>query len=134
MLVSKEIIENIYSHANKETLAKAGEFLKQDLVKIVKATYNDEKNFELHAKVKDGRETCDIYAKIQKNELAKVECSCDDYNQSGELCSHMIATVNKFDNSSKYAGIFGSDTLVREDKRFYDRANQYKTFNNYSIL
>ena len=129
MLVSKGIIEEIYRNADEEIIKKADTFIKDDLVKIIKATYENSENFELHAKVKEELETHDIFIKIQKNKIAKVECSCDEDKSERKICSHAIATVNRFDNSKEYANIFGLDTEEKQDTRLYDKANQYKTFN-----
>ncbi|MBP3708464.1 MAG: SNF2 helicase associated domain-containing protein [Clostridia bacterium] len=129
MLVDKSLLEEISLNATEEKLVRVDEFLQDDLVKIVKATYDDDKDFELYAKVKDNFETQDVYTKIQKNKIAKMECSCEEFVKSHKLCSHIIATINKFDTSEEYANIFGIGSAGKSDTRLYNRANQYKTFN-----
>lgn len=129
MLVSKEIIEEIYHYADDEKIAKANEFLQNNSIKIIKAKYDDNKNFELHAKVKGKNETHDIFEKVQKNKITNINCSCRDYQNTNKYCSHLIATINKFDNSKEYAGIFRLDDFNKKDNRFYDKTNQHKAFN-----
>lgn len=129
MLVDKGLLDEISFNATEEKLVKVDEFLQNDLVKIVKATYDDDKDFELHAKVKDSFETQDVYTKIQKNKIAKTDCSCEEFMKSHKPCSHIIATINKFDTSEEYANVFGIGSGSKKDTRLYNRANQYKTFN-----
>ncbi|MBR2743700.1 MAG: DEAD/DEAH box helicase [Clostridia bacterium] len=128
MLVSKEIIEGLYRGIDNEIINNVNSFLRDDSIKIIKATYDDSRNFELHAKVKDNLETYDEYIKVQKNEIAKNRCSCSNAGMDNKLCKHTIATIKKFDNSSEYANIFGFETKKQQDNRLYDKANQYKTF------
>lgn len=129
MLVNKSLLDEISLNATEEKLVRVDEFLQDDLVKIVKATYDDDKDFELHAKVKDNFETQDVYTKIQKNKIANIECSCEEFVKSHKICSHVIATINKFDTSKEYANIFGKESIDKRDTRLYNTANQYKIFN-----
>jgi len=130
MLVSKKIIEEIYHNANEAKIKKIKELLSDDMVKIIKATYDDSSDFEIYSKVKDLSDTHDIYAKIQKNKIVKTTCTCDECKDENELCSHIIASIEKFDNSKEYTNIFGLNSKEKsEDNRLYDKANQYKTFN-----
>lgn len=130
MLVSKKIIEEAYQNTNKENVSKINEFLKDDLVKIIKATYDGSGDFEIYAKIKDHIDTHDIYTKAQKNKIVEETCTCNMYKENNGLCPHIIASIDKFDNSEEYANIFGLNNKQNIDgTRLYDKANQYKTFN-----
>lgn len=126
MLVSNGIIEEIHQKIDDEIRDKVNSLINKDTVKIIKATYDDSENFELHSKIKDGSETHDIYVKVIKSKIAKIECSCEEFKANNGLCSHIVATVKKFDSSKEYTGIFKKSS---DDNRLYDKANQYKTFN-----
>ena len=82
MLVSKKIIEEIYHNAEEEKIKKIKELINDDMIKIIKATYDDSSNFEINSKVRDFKapsdisETHDIYVKVQKDKIAKVTCTC----------------------------------------------------------
>ena len=129
MLVSKKVIEETYHNADEDKVKKVKELINEDMIKIIKATYDDGSNFEIYSKVKDATETHDIYAKIQKDKIAKVTCTCGECSEN-DLCSHVIASVDRFDNSKEYTNIFGLNSKDNgNDNRLYDKANQYKTFN-----
>ena len=50
MLVSKDIINDLYNNISEEKLKLAKKYNDENKIKIIKATYDDNKNFELHAK------------------------------------------------------------------------------------
>ncbi len=130
MLVSKKIIEDAYHNVDKESIAKINGFLKEDLVKIVKTTYEDCSDFEICAKIKDLAETHDIYTKVQKDKILKATCTCDDNKNNNGICCHVVASIDKFDNDKEYINVFGPNTnRADDDTRLYDKANQYKAFN-----
>ena len=117
MLVSKDIINDLYNNISEEKLKLAKKYNDENKIKIIKATYDDNKNFELHAKANGHRDTHDIF----------VKCTCKEYKSTYESCSHIIATILKFANSTEYSNIF--EKQDKKDTRFYDRTNKYKTFN-----
>lgn len=127
MLVSSSIIEEIYRNTGEEEIERANKLIQNDMVKITKATYDDENNFELQAKVRDQSDTHDVYIRIQKNKIAKISCTCGRCTKSNSMDYHIIATIYKFDNSKEYANAFGIEKAY--DNRLYNKANQYKTFN-----
>ena len=130
MLVSKKIIEEIYHNADEDKIKKIKELKNEDMIKIIKATYDDGSNFEVNSKVNDNRETHDIYVKVQKDKIAKATCTCELCDNSKELCPHVIVSIEKFNDNKEYSNIFGLNNKDKEnDNRLYNKANQYKTFN-----
>ena len=127
MLVSSSIIEEIYRNTGEEEFEKINKLIQNDMVKITRATYDDEYNFELQAKVRDQSDTHDVYVKIQKNKISKASCTCGKCAKSYHADNHVIAAIYKFDNSKEYANVFGVEKAY--DNRLYNKANQYKTFN-----
>ena len=127
MLVSKDIINDLYNNISEEKLKFAKKYNDENKIKIIKAIYDDNKNFELHAKANGHRDTHDIFVKALKNEIVDVKCTCKEYKSTYESCSHIIATILKFANSTEYSNIF--EKQDKKDTRFYDRTNKYKTFN-----
>lgn len=128
MLVSKEIIEDLYQNASEEKIALAYELIQNDSIKIIKATYDNNKNFELYAKAHDQLETHDIFIKVQKNEIMDIKCTCNEFQKTYSSCGHTLATMDKFDNSTEYSGIFGIQK-EKNDTRLYDKSNRLKAFN-----
>ncbi len=125
MLVNKKILEEIYYDADEEKISKVHELLKNENIKIIKATYEDEENFELHAKTDDPN---DIYVKVQKNELVDYRCTCKEFKETNCLCHHIIAAVDSFNNNKEYLSAFSKESVEQESK-IYNKANQYKIFN-----
>ena len=127
MLVSKEIISSLCNGASENEINIAKEYNKEDKIKIVKAMYNDNKNFELYAKANGHRDTHDVTVKAIKNSIANVQCTCKDFLNKNNYCSHIVATVFKFENSEEYSNIF--EKREKKENRIYDNSNKYKTFN-----
>ena len=128
MLVSREIFEDLYSNVDIEKKNAASNYIEDKKIKITKAIYNDNKNFELYAKANGHRDTHDIFIKVLKNEIVDVECTCKEYKSSYSSCSHIIATMSQFSSSTEYSNIF-ENSANKKGKRIYDKSNQYKTFN-----
>ena len=128
MLVSKEVIEDLYQNSNEEKITHAYEHIQNHSIKIIKATYDNSKNFELYAKANDKINNHDIFVKVQKNEIIDVKCTCKDFKKTNASCSHILATMNEFDNNKEYANVFG---IKKEDigTKIYDKSNRYKAFN-----
>ena len=127
MLVSKEVVNNLYKSANKDVVNIAENCDEQNKIKIVKASYNDNNNFELNAKANGHRDTHDVYVKVTKNEIVNSTCTCKDYVETDEPCSHIVATVLKFEKSEEYSNIF--ENKDKKSSKIYDKSNKYKTFN-----
>lgn len=128
MLVSKEVIEDLYSNVDNEKKLDTESIVDKNKIKIIKAIYDDNKNFELHAKAKGHRDTHDVFIKVLKNEIVDVKCTCKEYQSTYSSCSHILATMTKFANSTEYSNIFG-EQKGKKDTRFYDKSNKYKAFN-----
>ena len=128
MLVSKEVIEDLYNNVDNEKKMATENILDKNKIKIIKAIYDDNKNFELHAKAKGHRDTHDVFIKVLKNEIVDVKCTCKEYQSTYSACSHILATMTKFANSTEYSNIFG-EQKGKKDTRFYDKSNKYKAFN-----
>ena len=128
MLVSKEVIEDLYSNVDNEKKLDTESIVDKNKIKIIKAIYDDNKNFELHAKAKGHRDTHDVFIKVLKNEIVDVKCTCKEYQSTYSSCSHILATMTKFANSAEYSNIFG-EQKGKKDTRFYDKSNKYKAFN-----
>ncbi len=128
MLVSEEIIKDLYNNVDQKNIILANKQIEDKKIKIIKAVYEDNKNFELYAKANGHRDTHDIFIKVVKSEIVDVKCTCKDYQSSYSSCSHILATMIKFSNSTEYSNIFG-DSKNKKYTRFYDKANRYKTFN-----
>lgn len=126
MLVSKEIISNLCNSISENEINIAKEYNNENKIKIIKATYNDNKNFELYAKANGHRDTHDVCVKTIKNSIASAKCTCKDYSEQNKYCSHILATVLKFENSEEYSNIF--EKRDKKENRIYDNSNKYKTF------
>ena len=127
MLVSKDIINDLYNNLDVDEISTAKMYDKNDEVKIIKAIHDDNQNLELYAKVGNQKDICDVYLKAIKNDISDVKCTCSDYQKSSESCSHMLATVLKFEKSEEYLNIFEKNE--KKGSKIYDNSNKYKAFN-----
>ena len=128
MLVNNEIIDDLCNNIAEEKIKNANLCIENDDIKIIKAVYDDSKNFELHAKANGHKNTHDIFIKVLKGEIIDLKCTCKEYESTYSACSHIIATMIKFAHSEEYKSIFCSEKS-KKDNNYYDKANKYKVFN-----
>lgn len=105
-MVNPELLEDLCYDAGTTRKEKAMEYVAKKRVNITKVIYEDNKNFELTAKVKGTGNNYDVYIKVQNNELEDLKCTCPDYQKNYAACKHIVAAMVEFDNNPEYIRIF----------------------------
>ena len=105
-MVNPELLEDLCYDAGTTRKEKAMEYVAKKRVNITKVIYEDNKNFELKAKVKGTGNNYDVYIKVQNNELEDLKCTCPDYKKNYAACKHIVAAMVEFDNNPEYIRIF----------------------------
>lgn len=105
-MVNPELLEDLCYDAGTTRKEKAMEYVAKKRVNITKVIYEDNKNFELKAKVKGTGNNYDVYIKVQNNELEDLKCTCPDYQKNYAACKHIVAAMVEFDNNPEYIRIF----------------------------
>ena len=105
-MVNPELLEDLCYDAGTTRKEKAMEYVAKKRVNITKVIYEDNKNFELKAKVKGTGNNYDVYIKVQNNELEDLKCTCTDYQKNYAACKHIVAAMVEFDNNPEYIRIF----------------------------
>ncbi|MBQ2938294.1 MAG: SNF2 helicase associated domain-containing protein [Clostridia bacterium] len=121
MLVNNNIIECLCNDAGETRTQKARKYKEQGKVKLTKANYENERNFEIQAQVQ-GTEIYETYVEIKKGEVEHIKCNCQDYYNTYGVCKHSLATVLMFNDN-------GFEQL--EDKNFpkvRNNTNKYSGF------
>ena len=108
-MVNPELLEDLCFDAGTMRKEKAMEYVAKKRVNITKVIYEDNKNFELKAKVKGNEDEYDVYIKVQNNELEDLKCNCEDYHKNYAACKHIVATMVEFDNNPDYVRIFAGE-------------------------
>ena len=78
MLVNENILEQLCMDAGNARTQKAQKYQMQGQVVITKVNYENENNFELHAKV-FGTDEYKTYVDVENGEINQIECNCPDY-------------------------------------------------------
>ena len=99
MFVKKEIIESLCLDAGEHRVKRAKEYLEQARVQINEIEYENENEFEVHAKVR-GTENYYTHIIVKKGEIEDLICSCKDYQKNRGACKHTIATILEFENQA----------------------------------
>lgn len=105
-MVNPVLLEDLCYDAGTTRKEKAMEYVAKKRVNITKVIYEDNKNFELKAKVKGTGNNYDVYIKVQNNELEDLKCTCPDYQKNYAACKHIVAAMVEFDNNPEYIRIF----------------------------
>ena len=100
MFIKEEIIESLCLDAGEHRVKRAKEYLEQGRVQITEKKYENENEFEVHAKVR-GTENYYTHVIIRKGEIEDLICSCKDYQKNRGACKHTIATMLAFKEETK---------------------------------
>lgn len=124
MLVNNNIIEELYKDAGYTRTQKAIRYDKEGKVTLTKVKYEDNNNFEIHAKV-EGTELYDTYVEIKNGEIEYIKCNCSDYYNTYGVCKHSLATILKFNtNGAPYL----EEKNVEKTKTEIDNPGKYNSF------
>ena len=134
-MVNPELLEDLCYDAGTTRKEKAMEYVAKKRVNITKVIYEDNKNFELKAKVNGDSDNYDVYIKVQNNELEDLKCNCADYYKNYAACKHIVATMVEFDNNPDYIRIFNGEknnevesTNIAINPRKIKNSKDYKLF------
>lgn len=100
MFLKGEIIESLCLDAGEHRVKRAKEYLEQKRVQINEVKYENENDFEVHAKVR-GTENYYTHIIVKKGELDDLICSCRDYEKNRGACKHIIASMLEFKNQAQ---------------------------------
>ena len=101
MLVSKEVIDELYDNAGNARVEKARLYMRTGRAQIEKIHYNNPKNFEITGKV-TGQEVYRTHIYVSNGEIEDVTCECADYQARYAACKHIVATMMEFTEKSQY--------------------------------
>ena len=106
MLVSDEVLEDLYNNAGLERKRRAIDYRVNGKVKITKVIYEDSENFELRSVVEGNYDNYNVYIKIEDDEINNITCECQDYQNHYGACKHIVATMMEFTNNQEYINLF----------------------------
>lgn len=128
MLINNSIIEELLYDAGTLRAEKAKVYARDSKVRIMKAEYENENNFELHGEVY-GNDIYDTYVDIKNGEVQLIECTCPDYYNTYGICKHSLATVLTFNNMQLEDAQNIGKKVILDNKNLKKSTNKYNTFN-----
>ena len=127
MLVNENIIEELCTDAGSTRTQKAKKYQMQGKVAITKLEYENENNFELHAKV-FGTDEYDTYVEVKNGEVNEINCDCPDYYNTYGVCKHSLASVLEF-NQNGFQDIQNPSNIQKNITRSNNKnVNEYNSF------
>ena len=82
-MINQSILNELNTDVEEKVKRKATEYKKANRVVITKVIYENEKNFEIKARVKESKENVyDTYLRVSKDEIENVTCTCENYHNS----------------------------------------------------
>ena len=85
MLVNEDIIEQLCIDAGSTRTQKARKYQMMGKVVITKVEYENQNNFEIHARVY-GTDEYDTYVEVKNGEVEEISCNCPDYYNTYGVC------------------------------------------------
>ena len=129
MLVNENVIEQLCMDAGNARTQKARRYQMLGNVSITKVEYENENNFEIHAKV-FGTEQYDTYVEVKNGEVEEIRCDCPDYYNTYGVCKHSLASVLEF-NQNGFQDIKNPDIIKNQDsitRQNNKNINKYNSF------
>ena len=129
MLVNENVIEQLCMDAGHARTQKARKYQMLGNVSITKVEYENENNFEIHAKV-FGTAQYDTYVEVKNGEVEEISCDCPDYYNTYGVCKHSLASVLEF-NQNGFQDIKNPDKIQEKDsitRQNNKNANKYNSF------
>lgn len=125
MLVSSDVLEDLYNSAGLERKQKALDYKLKRKVHITKVTYENFENLEIHSVVRGKNGNYHVYIRIANNELDNLTCECQDYRNHYGACKHIVATMMEFTSNQEYIRLFSEQgTLNMKNNPMTKQQNQ----------
>lgn len=125
MLVSSDVLEDLYNSAGLERKQKALDYKLKRKVHITKVTYENFENLEIHSVVRGKNGNYHVYIRIANNELDNLTCECQDYRNHYGACKHIVATMMEFTSNQEYIRLFSEQgTLNMKNNPVTKQQNQ----------
>lgn len=128
MLVNSNIIEELLEDAGYSRTEKAKKYAKEQKVRIMQTTYDDENNFELHGTVY-GNDVYNTYIDVKDGEIQSIECTCPDYYNTYGVCKHSLATVLTFNNMQTEEKLHKNEKITENNILGKKNQDKYNSFN-----
>lgn len=127
MLVSEEVVSELYENAGDNRYQKALEYVKQGKVTITKVIYEDKNNFDLHGMV-NGTEIYDTYICVKDGEIENLACNCPDYASHYSSCKHIVATLLEFVSNPVYSKLYLKKGETIKKQMAESKTGEYRSF------
>ena len=128
MLVNSNIIEELLEDAGYSRTEEAKKYAKEQKVRIMQTTYDDENNFELHGTVY-GNDVYNTYIDVKDGEIQSIECTCPDYYNTYGVCKHSLATVLTFNNMQTEEMLHKNEKITENNILGKKNQDKYNSFN-----
>ena len=133
MVVTQELLEDLYNSAGQERKQRASEYVLQKRINITKVIYDNSQNFEVRSKVRGNNGNYNVFIKVENNEIQNLTCECQDYHEHYGACKHILATMMEFSSNNQYVRIFAGQNKLKENdiniyKSYDKREEKYRTF------
>ena len=100
MQINENLSEEIFEDAGTARVLRAKQYVKEGRVDIQNIQYYDKNNFKVKALIEGhiGNQY-EVEIKVDKGELEKASCECDDYLNRYGVCKHILSTLIKLEQT-----------------------------------
>ena len=129
MLVNEDIIEQLCIDAGSTRTQKARKYQMMGKVVITKVEYENQNNFEIHARVY-GTDEYDTYVEVKNGEVEEISCNCPDYYNTYGVCKHSLASVLEF-NQNGFQDIKNPDKTQSPNNSLKQNSRNINKYNSF---
>jgi len=134
MVVSENVLKNLYSSIDEMKLEKAKGYVDLGRVNIYRIRYADSQNFILNSRVTGHGSVYELEVEVKDENIVSEKCGCSDYNARNQTCKHVAATIIEFVTNPKYGMqmLIGGKEIISENRLKEQKIKKYGT--SYKVI
>ncbi|MDD2375970.1 MAG: SNF2 helicase associated domain-containing protein [Clostridia bacterium] len=134
MIVSENVLNNLYSNIDPIRLEKAKGYVELGRVNIYRIRFIDSENFILNSRVTGHSRVYDVEVEVRDGYVVSEVCGCLHFNSNDNLCKHIAASVIEFVTNPKYSKqmLIGGNEIQSQNRIKEQKIKKYGT--SYKVI
>jgi len=134
MVVSENVLKNLYSSIDEVRLEKAKGYVDLGRVNIYRIRYIDSENFIINSRVTGHGHVYEAEVEVKDGNILSEKCGCLDYDSNANICKHVAASIIEFVTNPKYSRqmLIGGNEAQSENRIKEQKIKKYGT--SYKVI
>jgi SNF2 family DNA or RNA helicase len=134
MVVSENVLKNLYSSIDEMKLEKAKGYVDLGRVNIYRIRYIDSENFIINSRVTGHGHVYEVEVEVKNGDIFSKKCGCLDFDSNENTCKHVAASIIEFVTNPKYSRqmLIGGNEAQSENRIKEQKIKKYGT--SYKVI